>query len=95
MLEQPSAAEFAVASRGPSSARQPDDGQQGAYTDHLTQIPGHARAHVADGFPSGLAPDEAAVALYVLPADAAGGGEEFKDERACGGLAPTMRNQSV
>ena len=24
-------------------------------------------AHVADGFPSGLAPDESAVALYVLP----------------------------
>ena len=28
-------------------------------------------AHVADGFPSGLAPDESAVALYVLPAGAA------------------------
>ena len=28
-------------------------------------------AQVADGFPSGRAPDESAVALYVLPAGAA------------------------
>ena len=38
-------------------------------------------AHVADGFPSGLAPDESAVALYVLPAGAAPVvAMEFKDE---------------
>jgi hypothetical protein len=38
-------------------------------------------AHVADGFPSGLAPDESAVALYVLPPNTSPLVRiEFKDE---------------
>ncbi len=52
-------------------------------------------AHVDDGFPSGLAPDESAVALYVLPAGATPVVRiEFKDETGVCGLALTTRNAS-
>jgi hypothetical protein len=52
-------------------------------------------AHVDDGFPSGLAPDESAVALYVLPAGATPVVRiEFKDETGVCGLALTTRNPS-